>query len=128
MAHYGRYDVIPGLVATGDLSSSQYKIVIASSTAGAVKVGATAASDPILGVLMNDPTSGQAAEVACNGIAKVQAELSVTFGADVTVSSTGRAKATTTDGDKVLGKALAASAAAGDLIPVLIHIGSHYTA
>lgn len=128
MTTYGRYDSIPGLVATGDLSSSQYKIVKASSTAGAVKVAATAATDAILGVLQNDPTAGQAAEVAFNGICKVLAEASVTYGSSVTVSSTGRAKTTTTDGNRIVGIALAASASAGDIIPVLLSIHDRYVA
>jgi hypothetical protein len=128
MATYGEYQTIPGLVATGDLSSSQYKIVIAASTAGAVKVGATAATDPILGVLQNDPTDGQPAEVAFNGICKVLAEASVTYGSEVTVSSTGRAKTTTTDGNRIIGIALEASSTAGDAIRVLLSLHDRYLA
>ena len=96
MAIGGNYFTIPGIVATGDLSSNQYYIVKAGSTAGTVKVGATAATDPVLGVLQNDPTSGQAAEVACVGVCKVIAETSVSYGDQLTVSSTGRAKTSTT--------------------------------
>lgn len=120
MAIYGDYFTIPGVVATGDLSSSQYKVVIAASTAGAVKVGATAASDAILGILQNDPTSGQPAEVACVGVCKAAGETSISYGSKLTVSSTGRVKATTTDKDEVIGIALAATSTAGDIIPVLL--------
>lgn len=120
MTVYSNYWTIPGLVATGNLASSQYKVVIAASTAGAVKVGATAASDAILGILQNDPASGEAAEVACVGICKALAETSVTYGCKLTVSSTGRVKATTTDKDEAIGIALKASSAAGDIIPVLL--------
>ena len=129
MATYGEYDVIPGLVAQGDLSSSQYKIVIACSTAGQVKVGSTAATDPILGVLQNDPSAtGQPAEVAFSGICKVLAETSVAYGDEVTVSSTGRAKSTTTDGNRIIGIALEASASAGDAIRILLCRHDRYKA
>ncbi len=120
MAYGGEYSTIPGLLASGDLSSGQYKIVKAASTAGRVVVGA-AGSDAIMGVLQNDPTDGQAAEVAFLGVAKVLAEASVAFGNFVTCSSTGRAKATTTANDDVIGRALnTAPSSAGDIIPVLL--------
>lgn len=119
---------IPGLVASATLAAKQYYVVQASSTAGEVKVGATAASDPILGIVQNDPAAGEVALVQYGGIAKAAAETSVTFGSRVTTSSTGRVKTTTTDGDKVVGIALAASSAAGDIIPVLLSLHDQYTA
>lgn len=128
MAFGGRYDSIPGLVATGDLSAAQYKIVKFASTAGAVKVAATAATDKICGILQNDPTNGQAADVAVNGIVKALAENSVAAGDSLTVSSTGRCKSTTVDGNRIVGIALAASTAAGDIIPVAVGIHDRYVA
>ena len=128
MATFGKYETIPGLVATGDLSSSQYLVVKASSTAGAVKVAATAATDAILGVLQNDPASGEAAEVAFSGICKVKAAASVTFGAPVTFNSTGQVKITTTDGDRIVGIALEASDTAGDIIRLVLGIYDRYVA
>jgi hypothetical protein len=114
------YQTIPGVIATGDLSSYQYYVVCAASTAGAVKVAVTAATDPILGVLQNDPASGEAALVAAQGVCWALAEASVTYGSKLTCSSTGRVKATTTDKDEIVGIALAASSAAGDMVPVLL--------
>ena len=128
MNYYGEFITAPGLVATGDLSSSQYKIVKFGSTAGTVKIADTAATDAILGVLQNDPADGEAAEVACQGVAKCLAEASVTVGSSVTVSSTGRAKSTDTDGNRIIGIALKASVSAGDVIPVLIGIHDRYKA
>lgn len=119
MANTGQYWTIPGVVAGGDLSSSQYKIVKWASTAGAVIV-ASAATDNLLGVLMNDPTEGQAAEVAVLGIAKVQAEASTAVTAWISSSTTARAKATTSANDDVLGKLLEASVTAGDIVPILL--------
>lgn len=115
-----QYQTIPGVTASGDLSSYQYYVVTATSTAGQVKVATTAATDPILGILQNDPESGEAALVAAQGICWALAETSVTYGAPLTCSSTGRVKASTTDKHEIVGFALAASSAAGDMIPVLL--------
>lgn len=120
----GKYWSVPGVVATGDLSSYQYYVVKHASTAGACKVATTAATDTLLGILQNDPTSGQAAEVAFLGIAKAAAEASVTAGSAVTCSSTGRVKTTTTDLDQIIGFAAAASSSAGDIIPVIVVRGT----
>lgn len=119
---------IPGLVATATLAAKQYYVVQASSTAGECKVGATAATDPILGIVQNDPAAGEVALVQYDGIAKAAAETGVTFGSSLTVSSTGRVTTTTTDGDRIVGIALAASSAAGDLIQVALSIHDRYVA
>lgn len=128
MATFGKYDTIPGLVAYGDLSSSQYLVVQAASTAGQVKVATTAATDPILGVLQNDPASGEAAEVAFAGICKVKAAASVTYGAPVTTNSTGQVAVTTTDGDQIVGIAMEASDTAGDIIRLVLARFHYYAA
>lgn len=122
MATYGVYWGIPGLVASGTVT--QYKIVKAATTAGAV-VLAAAQTDKILGVLQNDPASGQEADVAVMGIVKCLAEASVAAGDHVAASTTGRAKTTTTGNDHTLGIALDASAAAGDLIRVAVAISNY---
>lgn len=115
----GPHLTIPGLVATGDLSSSQYKLVKHGSTAGTVKVGALA-TDDCIGVLYNDPTSGQAAEIATMGIVAVLAEASVTAGTAVVCSTTGRVKGGAKSANNtVVGYALEASSSAGDLISIL---------
>jgi len=119
-AHGGKYFDVPGFVATGDLSSYQYYIVKHASTAGACKLATTAATDTIIGILMNDPTDGQPAEIACVGVCMALAEASVAVGNPLTCSSTGRVKATTTDKDEIVGFAVKASAAAGDLIPIIL--------
>lgn len=117
MAYDSGYNTIPGLVATGDLSSSQYKVVKLASTAGAVKVAA-AATDAAVGILYNEPASGEPALVAYGGVVKVLSEASVTAGSYVAPSTTGRAKITTTGNDDVFGQALTAGDA-GDIISVL---------
>ena len=126
MSAYAKYDSIPGLLATATLASKQYYIVQASSTAGEVKQSDTAATDPILGIVQNDPAAGEVAEVAFQGICKAAAETGVSYGDSLTVSSTGRVKTTTTDGDRIVGLALEATTAAGDIIPVLLSLHAGY--
>lgn len=120
MAIYGNYFTLPGLVATGDLSANQYYVVKVASTAGAVKVAGTKATDLLLGILQNDPTNGQPAEVAWGGICLAAAAASVTYGCKLTCNSTGQVAATTTDKDEIIGIALKASVSAGDIIPVAL--------
>ena len=120
MAVYGQYFTIPGVVATGDLSAKQYYVVKVGSTAGTVKLADTKASDALVGILQNDPTSGQPAEVACAGVCKAACEASVTYGGKLTCSTTGRVTLVNADKDEVIGIALASSGTAGYIIPVLI--------
>lgn len=69
MATGSEYWTIPGLRARAAMTTYQYRVVRASTTAGYVEL-ATAASDPILGVLQNDPAAGEVALVAYMGICK----------------------------------------------------------
>jgi len=83
---------LPGLLAAGDLSSSQFTFVKLSSTAGKVKVVA-ATTDLAVGVLQNDPTDGEEADVAVGGLVKVAAGTSVGWGEGIAVgwNTTGKA-------------------------------------
>lgn len=119
MASGGKwYGPTVSLEAASNLSSYQYYVVKFASTAGQVKLATTPATDTIIGVLQNEPTAGQEAQIAGIGYCIAAAEASVSAGNPVTCSSTGRVKATTTDKDEVLGFAMQASSAAGDLIQV----------
>jgi len=115
MATFGKYESIPGLIATSTLAAAQYKVVQLSSTAGQVKL-ATSGTSKIVGVVQNDPAAGEAADVAFLGVVKGAAETSVSVGDYLTASSTGRLKSTTTTGHVTLGIALEASDTAGDII------------
>lgn len=83
---------LPGLVAGADLSAAQYLFVKFASTAAQVKPVA-ASTDAAFGVLQNDPKSGEEAEVAIGGLAKVVAGTSVgwTAGGAVGWNTTGQA-------------------------------------
>ena len=116
--------------AGANLSAKQNHFVKINSSGAAVLAGAGEAA---VGVLVNDPTSGQTAAVQVSGIAKVKAGASITAGAQVAVNADGEAVAATlgrtnttdtsaTDaliGSNVMGIALE-GAAENDVIAVLI--------
>jgi hypothetical protein len=108
------------LAAGADLSAWQYKIVKVSGT-GVAK--ATAITDVPLGILQNTPTSGKMAEVAVSGVSKVVAGAAITAGTLVGIQVTnGKVKTIAAGTDTtqyVLGQALTAASADGDIITVL---------
>lgn len=110
---------ISGLVASGDLSAVQWQPVKAASTAGAV-VACSAVTDAVLGILVNDPTSGQPAEIVCAGNTKAKFAASVTYGAKLTPNSTGYLAVSSTANDQVVGIALEASNSAGEIHPMFV--------
>jgi len=101
----GTFYTIPGLVAGEDLSNSTYKVVQLSSTGGEVKL-ASSSTDPLVGILLDNPEEGQPALVAYAGVVRAIAESAFSAGDKLTASSTGRVKATTTEGDVCVGIAL----------------------
>lgn len=109
--------------STGDLSAKQNYIVKADVSNDQSVVIAAAATDPIVGVLENKPTAGQAALVQILGTAKVIAGGTVTRGDVVTSDSAGKAITTTTDKDVAVGRALE-SAVAGDIFEILLMGGT----
>lgn len=126
------------LVASGDLSTSQYLFV---NVNGSGEVAVAAAGDPAIGVLQNKPSAqGRSATVRVLGVSKVEAGAAITVGARVASNASGKAvtaTAATVDtsdagvasdavvGSNVLGIALEAAAADGDIIPVLLlHSGA----
>jgi hypothetical protein len=103
------------------LADKQYYIV-KQHTDGTMILGA-AATDKIVGVLQNKPVVGAPALVRIGGTTKVIAGGAINPGAWVTTDNAGKAVATTTDKDVVLGKYLGtAAAAASDIIEVQVHI------
>ena|SRR3990167_1028225 len=111
-------NLIPGLVAGSDLSSHQYKVIKFASTAGAV-VPVTASTNVALGILQNDPTSGQPALIAGPGDIAIaiagQADLAA--GELLGYNSTGQVDDTLND---KIAQALQASTAVGDYVQVLV--------
>lgn len=105
--------------AGADLSAKQYYIVKTDASGNIVL--AAAGTDKILGVLNNAPKNTDTADVAVisgNGTGKVIAGGSIAKDAYLTSDASGKAVATTTGGDIVFGRALAA-ASSGDVFEYL---------
>jgi len=103
--------------AVADYSAKQYYIVKQSADATATL--ASAATDWLLGVIMNTPKSGENVEVfgrQGGGTGKVILGTGgATRGSFLTADSAGKAVMTTTVGNEVLGRAIQAGDA-GDII------------
>ena len=107
-------------LASEDLSAKQFYIVQMDSS-GDMEV-AEGATDLLLGVLQDKPESGQAGTYRHTGTTKVVASAAIAIGDWVTTTNAGKAVATTTDKDIVIGKALEAAAADGDIIEIQLSI------
>lgn len=120
------------LIAGADLSANQYRFVKISAARTAALC--SAAGEKAFGVLTNKPTSGQTASVAVGGVAMVKAGAAISAGDAVATDASGKAKTAVaatvdttgsnatedTDGSFVMGIAVEAAAADGDIIAVLI--------
>ena len=81
--------MLPGHTAGADLSSSQYKLV---KITGARTVGlCTATTDKPIGVLVNKPKSGEAAQVVVIGVTECVAGETLTAGDKLTVNASAKA-------------------------------------
>ena len=109
------------ITGAASLATKQFYIV-KQHTDGTVILSA-AATDKHVGIVQNKPAVGAAANIQIGGTAKVISGGTITVGAWVTSDSSGKAVATTTDKDVVIGKYLgSASAASGDIIEVQLGI------
>ena len=113
-------------VAGEALTTKQYYIVQLDAS-GNIEV-AEGATDLVVGVLQNKPASGGAALYRFGGTTKVVASAAIAIGAWVTTTATGTGVTTTTDGDIVIGRALEAAGAAGDIIEVQMSVQHLYIA
>jgi hypothetical protein len=106
------------LKAGADLSAKQYRFVKVDTAVDDQVVGTTAATDEIVGVLQNDPTSGQAAAIRTVGISKLLLGGTVTRGDRLTSDATGRGILAA--GSQVVGAIALHSGVVGDIIPALV--------
>jgi len=121
----------PALFASreaGEAMTTKQHYIVQLDATGKIEV-AEGATDLIVGVLQNTPAAGEQATYAYGGVAKVKAGGTVGIGAWVTTDSNGKAVATTTDGDIVIGRHIGTAAGAdGDLIEVQLGIQHLYIA
>lgn len=125
-------------VAAADLSAKQYTFVKVDGDGKAA--AASAAGEPVFGVLQNDPGTGEEATVAVGGISKVKADGVINEGDLIATSADGQAAVATkatvntadagvaadaVSGSYVIGIAVSAAAAAGEVVSVLLtHAGA----
>lgn len=107
-------------VAGESLTTSKYYIVQLDAS-GNIEIG-EGATDLLVGVLQNKPASGEATLYRFAGTTKVVVAGAIAIGDWVTTDSAGKAVATTTDKDTVIGRALEASANDGDIIEIQLGI------
>ena len=103
--------------AGADLTAAQFKGVVLT---GALTVGApSSAGVSIVGVLQNKPNAGEACEIITSGISKALAGAAIAVNADVAMSNDGHF-ITAVSGNVVVGTALEAAAASGEIVAVLL--------
>jgi hypothetical protein len=118
MAYEGPMTLIPGLTASADLSAKQYYFVKVSGDKTVTVCAAT--TDKPIGILQNDPESGEAAVVASGGVSKVSGDADLTAGNSVGTSADGQAAAyTASDTTKyIVGQVILGNSAAAGLATV----------
>ena len=117
---------LPGFKLTGhfageDLSGAQYRFVKLDAARDVVRC--TAITDRPIGVLQNDPTEGEEAEIMVTGRSKVVADGAILVDAELGTSADGEADSIASGTDTtvfVVGRALDAAAGAGVIISALI--------
>lgn len=113
--------IILSFKAGADLSAKQYYFVELDSDGHVT--ACNGATDKAIGVLQNDPTSGQAALVCVFGRTKVSADAALSIGDLVGTSADGQADAKTpgTDtSDYVKGIVTKATANAGEIAEIIL--------
>ncbi len=108
--------------ASADLSTHQFKFVKQSGVKTVTVCAAT--TDIPTGVLYNNPTSGQAAQVAIAGKVKVICGAAVTAGQEVMSDTSGRAITATGSGNRSKGVAQTTTTTAGELVEVLLDVAA----
>lgn len=119
-ATVGLYTGVPGTPgAANPNSGKQYHFV---KVTGVHTVGVANATDTaVIGVLQNKPQgTGHAATVGFHGVSRVVSDVAITAGTLIKVSADGQAAAT--GAGPTVGIALTTTAAAGDLVSVLLKL------
>jgi hypothetical protein len=126
MTVFGEYTALPGVVAGASLTTKQFTPVLMSSTAARTVLSCTVTTRNVVGILMNNPASGEPADVAILGNVKAVAGTATLLrGARLTCNSTGVIPSTT-DNQFVFAQAIDAAVAKGDLIMINVLGPSRY--
>lgn len=110
------------LPAGGDLRTSQYRFVRINSSGQAVAV--TAVTDRAIGVLQNNPNTGEECEIVVAGGTKLVSSAALDEGTLVGTSNDGRGAVLTpgtTTTQYIFGQSILASGAAGEIATVIVN-------
>jgi predicted RecA/RadA family phage recombinase len=100
-----------------------YRIVVPGAAAGQV-VQASSAAGLSTGISWDvSPLTGERVDICHAGIHVVEAGAAFAAGAALTADANGRAVAAATAGNRVVGVALEAAVASGDLVNVIVNPG-----
>mgnify|MGYP001573154105 CR=1 FL=1 len=111
-----------GFRASVDMRSLQYHPVMISADQQVAIVRSL--TQPVLGILQNNPNTGENADVQVLGFSKMVADAAVTRGSQLAVSASGYVVTETNVGSWVFAIAVEAAGAVGDIFTGLI-IGPH---
>jgi Uncharacterized conserved protein (DUF2190) len=108
--------------ASADLSTHQYKLVKLTTT-GVDLCGAQSATEVPIGILQNDPETGEAATVMHEGLSSLKvnaASPTIAAGDMITSGALGFGVKATSDKAQTVGRAIDAATADGVIISVLL--------
>jgi Tol biopolymer transport system component len=117
------------LEAAADLSAKQYHFVKVDSSGKAA--ACSGATDVPIGVLQNDPTAGQTAEIVVTGVTKISSDAALNEGDLIGTSADGQADAKTPGTDTtnyVVGQMMTATGAAGVIGTALVNCANPHRA
>jgi len=129
MAYKGSQPFKISLKAGADLSAKQYYFVKLNSSGNAVVCAA--ATDVPVGVLQNNPTANQSAEIVVVGLTKVSTDAALAIGNLIGTSSDGQADAKTVGTDTteyVVGVAMVTSGAADTITTAMVNCANPHRA
>lgn len=130
MAYKGSQPFKITLEAGADLSTKQYYFVKIDSSTGKAVVCSNASDRPV-GVLQNNPTSGQAAEIVVVGLTKVSSDAGLTIGNLIGTSGDGQADAKTPGTDTseyVVGTVITSTSNAAEIATVMVNCANPHRA
>ena len=122
-AEFGEQQTIPGFKAGNDMSALQYRAVRPSAANVTMMCSETAVTSlgpqQYIGILQNKPKTDEAATVAFAGLSKAVTGAAVTANMLVTHNASGQV-INAVSGAVVIGRALEATGAAGEIATVLL--------
>lgn len=108
--------------ASADLSTTGQFLAVTISGSRTVNLATSSTTGPIYGVLQNNPTSGQAADVGIAGISKMVAGAAITAGAELMINASSQFITWVSGaGNYKVGRALETVSGSGQIFTGLIY-------